>query len=84
MLQKNVPVVYAGGSAGGLEAYIQLLRHLPADMGVAIAIVNHVRNVATLLHEILPRFTAMPVKRLATVPGYTRPGGGNRAASGAT
>jgi chemotaxis response regulator CheB len=31
-------------------------------MGVAIVIVNHVRNVATLLHEILPRFTAMQVE----------------------
>lgn len=31
-------------------------------MGVAIVIVNHLRTVATLLHEILPRFTAMPVE----------------------
>jgi chemotaxis response regulator CheB len=30
-------------------------------MGVAIVIVNHLRTVATMLHEILPRFTAMPV-----------------------
>ena len=59
---RNFPVVCVGGSAGGLDAYTQLLRHLPADMGVAIAIVNHVRNVATLLHEILPRFTSMPVE----------------------
>jgi chemotaxis response regulator CheB len=51
-----------GGSAGGLDAYVRLLRHLPADMGVAVVIVNHVRTVATLLHEILPRFTAMPVE----------------------
>jgi chemotaxis response regulator CheB len=51
-----------GGSAGGLDAYTRLLRHLPADLGVAIVIVNHVRNVATLLHEILPRFTAMQVE----------------------
>jgi chemotaxis response regulator CheB len=31
-------------------------------MGVAIVIVNHLRVVDTLLHEILPRFTAMPVE----------------------
>ena len=31
-------------------------------MGVAIVIVNHLRTVATLLHEILPRFTEMPVE----------------------
>ena len=51
---KNFPVVCVGGSAGGLDAYIRLLKHLPADMGVAIVIVNHLRTVATLLHEILP------------------------------
>jgi len=51
-----------GGSAGGLDAYIRLLRHLPADLGVAIVIVNHLRTVATRLHEILPSYTAMPVE----------------------
>jgi two-component system, chemotaxis family, protein-glutamate methylesterase/glutaminase len=58
---KNFPVVCVGGSAGGLDAYIRLLRHLPADMGVAIVIVNHLRTVDTRLHEILPRYTKMPV-----------------------
>ncbi len=58
----DFPVVCVGGSAGGLDAYTRLLRHLPADMGVAIVIVNHLRTVATLLHEILPRFTTMPVE----------------------
>ena len=61
-LAKAFPVVCVGGSAGGLDAYIRLLRHLPADMGAAIVIVNHLRTVATRLHEILPRFTAMPVE----------------------
>jgi two-component system, chemotaxis family, protein-glutamate methylesterase/glutaminase len=51
-----------GGSAGGLDAYTRLLRHLPADMGVAIVIVNHQRTVATKLHEILPRYTEMPIE----------------------
>jgi len=59
---KDFPVVCVGGSAGGLDAYIRLLRHLPADMGVAIVIVNHLRTVATRLHEILPRYTKMPVE----------------------
>ncbi len=59
---QNFPVVCVGGSAGGLDAYTRLLRHLPADMGVAIVIVNHLRSVATLLHEILPRYTKMPVE----------------------
>jgi chemotaxis response regulator CheB len=57
----NFPIVCVGGSAGGLDAYIRLLRNLPADMGVAIVIVNHLRTVSTLLHEILPHYTSMPV-----------------------
>jgi two-component system chemotaxis response regulator CheB len=59
---KGFPVACVGGSAGGLDAYIRLLRHLPADMGVAIVIVNHLRLVATQLHEILPNYTEMPVE----------------------
>jgi two-component system, chemotaxis family, protein-glutamate methylesterase/glutaminase len=61
---KTFPVVCVGGSAGGLDAYIRLLKHLPADMGVAIVIVNHLRTVDTLLDEILPRYTKMPVERI--------------------
>lgn len=71
---KDFPIVCVGGSAGGLDAYIRLLRHLPADLGIAVAIVNHVRNVATQLHEILPRYTKMPVEliteRLTIVPNH--------------
>jgi two-component system, chemotaxis family, protein-glutamate methylesterase/glutaminase len=60
--EKTFPVVCVGGSAGGLDAYTRLLKHLPADMGVAIVIVNHLRTMATMLHEILPRYTTMPVE----------------------
>ena len=60
-LAKDFPIVCVGGSAGGLDAYTRLLRHLPADMGAAVVIVNHLRTVATQLHEILPRYTRMPV-----------------------
>jgi chemotaxis response regulator CheB len=55
----DFPVVCVGGSAGGLDAYQRLLRCLPDDAGVAIVIVNHLRIVATMLHEILPRSTTM-------------------------
>lgn len=58
---KDFPIVCVGGSAGGLDAYIRLLRNLPSDMGVAIVIVNHVRTLATMLHQILPQYTVMPV-----------------------
>ena len=62
MQTKNFPIVCVGGSAGGLDAYTRLLRYLPDDMGVAIVIVNHLRRVATLLHELLLRFTTMPAR----------------------
>ena len=58
----DFPVLCVGGSAGGLDAYIRLLQHLPADLGVAIVIVNHLRRTTTLLHEILPHYTKMPVE----------------------
>jgi chemotaxis response regulator CheB len=58
---KDFPIVCVGGSAGGLDAYIRLLQNLPADMGVAIVIVNHITSMPTHLHEVLPRFTTMPV-----------------------
>jgi chemotaxis response regulator CheB len=59
---KHFPIVCVGGSAGGLDAYIRLLQNLPADMGVAIVIVNHITKMPTRLHEVLPRFTTMPVE----------------------
>jgi len=59
---KKFPVVCVGGSAGGLDAYIRLLKNLPPDMGAAIVIVNHLRTVATMLHQILPQYTKMPVE----------------------
>ena len=59
---KDFPVVCVGGSAGGLDAFIRLLQNLPKDMGVAVVIVNHVRTFPTMLHEILPRYTEMPVE----------------------
>lgn len=60
--EREFPVVCVGGSAGGLDAYIRLLQNLPNNMGVAVVIVNHVRTFATQLHEILPRFSTMPVE----------------------
>jgi chemotaxis response regulator CheB len=74
VIANDFPIVCVGGSAGGLDAYTRLLRHLPADMGVAIVIVNHLRIVATQLHEILPSYTKMPVEliteRLIVKPNH--------------
>jgi chemotaxis response regulator CheB len=61
-LASDFPVVCVGGSAGGLDAYIRLLQNLPTDLGVAIVIVNHITKMPTLLHEVLPSHTSMPVE----------------------
>ena len=58
---KNFPIVCVGGSAGGLDVYIRLLKHMPPDMGVAIVIVNHITIAATQLHEVLRPYSRMPV-----------------------
>lgn len=62
---RDFPIVCVGGSAGGLDAYIRLLKNLPADMNVAIVIVNHLRTADTRLHEILPSYTKMPVELIS-------------------
>jgi chemotaxis response regulator CheB len=64
-LTKDFPIVCVGGSAGGLDAYIRLLSNLPSKMGVAVVIVNHLREVATVLPEILPKYCRMPVRLIS-------------------
>jgi len=56
------PVVGIGASAGGLEAFTQLLQAMPADTGMAFVLVQHLAPTrASMLSEILARATAMPV-----------------------
>ena len=59
---KDFPIVCVGGSAGGSAAYVQLLKHLPPETGVAVVIVNHARRTSNALHMILPHSTKMPVE----------------------
>ncbi|MFH7245082.1 MAG: chemotaxis protein CheB [Spirulina sp.] len=57
------PVVGIGASAGGLEAFTQLLSHLSANTGMAFVLVQHLDpKQKSLLSEILARTTAMPVQ----------------------
>ena len=56
------PVVGIAASAGGLEAFIQLLNNLPADSGMAFVLIQHLApDRQSLLSEILSRSTEMPV-----------------------
>jgi two-component system, chemotaxis family, protein-glutamate methylesterase/glutaminase len=56
------PVVCIGGAASSPDDYVELIRRLPDDLGVAIVIINHLRMIATLLRDTLPRYTKMPIE----------------------
>src|SRR4051812_25734622 len=63
------PVVCVGASAGGLEAFTQLLSALPADTGMAYVLVSHLSpSHASHLAEILSRSTKMPVTEVKDEP----------------
>jgi len=56
------PVVGIGASAGGLEAFSELLRHLPEKTGMAFVLVQHLDpKHSSELREILARTTKIPV-----------------------
>jgi len=55
-------IVGVGASAGGLEAFTQLLKHLPADTGMAFVLVQHLDpHHESALANLLARATSMPV-----------------------
>ena len=63
------PVVGVGASAGGLEAFTQMLQALPVDTGMAFVLVQHLAPTrASLLAEILSRATGMPVMEVHDEP----------------
>ena len=58
----DLSVVCFGASAGGFDAYCKILALLPSDTGLSFIIVHHqMADGKSLLVEILPRFTTMPV-----------------------
>jgi two-component system CheB/CheR fusion protein len=60
--KKPFPIVGIGASAGGLEAFRQLLRCLPPDTGAAFVLVQHLSPThESILPSLLARSTAMPV-----------------------
>ncbi|MHB1513794.1 MAG: chemotaxis protein CheB [Acidiferrobacter sp.] len=64
-----------GASAGGLEAFTQLLQHLPTDTGMGFVLVQHLDpGHESALTQILSRVTKMPVheadNNLAVAPNH--------------
>jgi two-component system, chemotaxis family, CheB/CheR fusion protein len=59
----NFPIVGVAASAGGLEAFTQLLDRLPVDTGMAFVLIQHLSpDHKSLLTEILARVTQMVVR----------------------
>lgn len=60
------PIVGIGASAGGLEAFTQLLQHLPTDTGMGFVLVQHLDPAhPSALAHLLSKATAMPVHEAA-------------------
>jgi len=58
----NFRIVCLGGSAGGVEGYLEILRGMPADTGMAFIIAPHrAPESPHLLPDILSRVTKMAV-----------------------
>src|SRR5213083_1791936 len=56
------PIVGIGGSAGGFEAAMEFLRHLPPKTGMAYVIVQHLDpHHGSRLSNLLGKVTTMPV-----------------------
>jgi two-component system, chemotaxis family, CheB/CheR fusion protein len=56
------PIVGVGASAGGLEAFTQLLNHLPTNTGMAFVLIQHLDPThPSLLTGILAKVTSIPV-----------------------
>lgn len=56
------PIVGVGASAGGLEAFTQLLAYLPGDTGMAFVLVQHLDpKHESKLGSLLAKVTPMPV-----------------------
>src|SRR6267378_4607151 len=67
----SCPIVGIGGSAGGFEAAMELLRHLPPRTGMAFVIVQHLDpHHGSRLANLLGKATSMPVSEIA---GTTTP-----------
>ncbi len=65
IIEAPFPVVGMAASAGGLEAFTQLLSHLPTDTGMAFVLIQHLSpDHESLLTEILARATTMLVREV--------------------
>jgi two-component system CheB/CheR fusion protein len=61
----SFPVVGIGASAGGIEAFTEMFRHLPPGTGMGFVVVTHLDPTHdSILSELLSRKTNMPVMQV--------------------
>src|SRR5512132_3672975 len=59
------PIVGIGASAGGLEAFTEFLRRMPADSGMAFVLIQHLDPThPSALAETLARSVQIPVQEI--------------------
>lgn len=64
--RQGLLIVAIGASAGGIEAFTELLKNLPADTGMAFVLVQHLDpKHHSMLTEVVARQTKMPVQEAA-------------------
>lgn len=62
---QNFPIVGIGASAGGLDAFMRLLKAIPEHSGMAYVLVQHLDpSHDSILPEILQRVTTIPVHEI--------------------
>lgn len=70
----NFFIVGIGGSAGGLEPLIELVRDIPQDPNAAFVVVHHLHpKTRSRLDEILSKHSSLPIIRVEQ-PELVRPG----------
>src|SRR5690348_14812572 len=64
-ISKDFPIVGVGASAGGFEAFTELLKNLPPDTGMGFVLVQHLDPAhESALTHLLSRVTSMPVREV--------------------
>src|SRR5579872_2870134 len=65
-IRADFPIVAVGASAGGLEAFSNLLRALPPEPGLALVFIPHLDPThESAMAELLSRTTRLPVLQAA-------------------
>src|SRR5947209_12894413 len=71
--ESTFPIVGVGASAGGLEAFIALLKSLPPKPGMAFVMVPHLDpSHESAMTELLSRATKLPVLQVEHGMGVKR------------